>query len=98
MQMQIEITGVVPSKFTMDGYSEDCVKVSGLIPLDVDKGGKGRGAEIFDYKNSDAIKEFENVDFSQSQLADCTVELVKSGKKSKLILRSVKFKSVVVKA
>lgn len=47
MPMVIEITGAVPSNFTVNDYTEDCVKVSGLIPLDTDKGGIGRGAEVF---------------------------------------------------
>lgn len=95
MSMTVEITGVVPSVMDFDGYKEDCVRVSALIPFDVEKGGIGRGAEVFKYKTSDAIKEFQEMGLEKgSVLADCQVELVKVGSKSQLMLRSIKFKKV----
>lgn len=94
MPMTVEITGAVPSVMNFDGYSEDCVRVSALIPLDTDKGGLGRGAEVFQYKTSADINEFKNVGLENGSVtADCQVELVKVGNKSKLYLRAVKFKS-----
>lgn len=93
MPMVIEITGAVPSNFTVNDYTEDCVKVSGLIPLDTDKGGIGRGAEVFNYKTSKDIGEFDGVGLELGNvMADCKVELVKVGKGSKLILREVNFR------
>lgn len=96
--MQLEITGAVPSQFKIDDYVEDCVKVSALIPLDESQGGIGRGADIFNYKTSEDISEFKTIDFTSPVVADCQVEMVKKGKTSKLILRSIKFKQPVIQA
>lgn len=99
IQMQLEVTGAVPSKFKVEDYSEDCVKVSALVPLDKDAGGVGRGAEVFNYKSSEDIKEFHGLDFdNRSYLADAQVEMVKKGKQTKLILKSLAFKNQPTKA
>lgn len=90
--MQLEITGAVPSEFKIDDYVENCVKVSALVPLDETVGGVGRGAELFNYKTAADISEFQTVDFSTPVVADCQVEMVKKGKNTKLILRSLKFR------
>lgn len=90
--MQLEITGAVPSQFKIEDYVEDCVKVSALVPLDESAGGVGRGAEIFNYKTAADISEFHNIDLTNNVVADCQVEMVKKGKNTKLILRSIKFK------
>jgi hypothetical protein len=96
--MQLEITGAVPSKFTIDDYAEDCVNVSALVPLDESSGGVGRGAEVFKYKTSSDISEFKDVDFTTPAIADCQVEMVKKGKKTVLVLKSLKFKQSAQKA
>ena len=96
--MQLEVTGAVPSKFTIDDYTEDCVNVSALVPLDEASGGVGRGAEVFKYKTSADISEFKDVDFTNPVTADCQVEMVKKGKKTVLVLKSLKFKQSVQKA
>ena len=96
--MQLEVTGAVPSKFTIDDYTEDCVNVSALVPLDESSGGIGRGAEVFKYKTSADISEFKDVDFTNPVVADCQVEMVKKGKKTVLVLKSLKFKQSVQKA
>lgn len=90
--MQLDITGVVPSKFKIEDYQEDCVNVSALIPLDESAGGVGRGAQIFKYKTSDAMTEFKDIDFTNPISADAQVEIVKKGQKTVLILKSIKFK------
>lgn len=93
--MQLEITGAVPSKFQIEDYKEDCVNVSALVPLDKTVGGIGRGAEVFKYKDSTAISEFEGLDLdNQSYIADAQVDMIKKGKKMVLVLMSLKFKSV----
>lgn len=93
IQMQLEVTGAVPSNFKIDDYVEDCVKVSALVPLDKDAGGVGRGAEVFNYKTSGDIKEFDGLDLdNRSYVADAVVEMVKKGKNTKLILKSLNFK------
>ncbi len=89
--MQILITGAVPSKFKIDDYVEDCVNVSALIPLDKDRGGVGNGAEVFKYKTSESMTEFKDIDFSVPVMADCQIEMVKKGKSTVMMLRSVKF-------
>lgn len=91
--MQIEITGAVPSKFSIEDYHEDCVNVSALVPLDATVGGIGRGAEVFKYKTSSDISEFSGIDFTVTHIADAQIEMVKKGKKTVLMLRSLKFKS-----
>lgn len=90
--MQLDITGAVPSKFKIEDYQEDCVNVSALIPLDETAGGVGRGAQIFKYKTSDAMAEFNDIDFTNPISADAQVEIVKKGQKTVLILKSIKFK------
>lgn len=93
--MQLEITGAVPSKFQIDDYIQDCVNVSALVPLDQEAGGIGRGAEVFAYKTAADISEFKDVDFTQTVIADCMVDMVKKGKKTALVLKSIKFKGSV---
>lgn len=91
--MQLEVTGAVPSDFKIEDYVENCVKVSALIPLDKESGGRGRAAEVFKYKTADDITEFDGLDLdNQSYMADAQVEMVKKGNRSQLILRSLKFK------
>mgnify|MGYP000173869063 CR=1 FL=1 len=91
--MQLEVTGAVPSEFKIEDYVENCVKVSALVPLDATVGGIGRGAEVFNYKTAADIKEFEGLDLdNRTYTADAQVEMVKKGKNTKLILRSLKFK------
>ncbi len=95
--MQLEITGAVPSKFQIDDYNEDCVNVSALVPLDETTGGIGRGAEVFNYKTAADITEFDGLDLDNKiYMADAQVEMVKKGKNTKLILRSLKFKQPVL--
>ena len=90
--MQLEITGVVPSKFQIDDYIEDCVNVSALVALDETVGGLGRGAEIFKYKTAADVSEFKDIDFTNPVIADCQVDMIKKGKKMVLVLKSLKFK------
>ncbi len=91
--MQLEVTGAVPSEFKIEDYVENCVKVSALVPLDSSVGGVGRGAEVFNYKTAADITEFEGLDLdNRTYVADAQVEMVKKGKSTKLILRSLKFK------
>ncbi len=94
--MQLEITGAVPSKFEIDDYVQDCVNVSALVPLDVSNGGVGRGAQVFPYKTSESISEFQDLDFSNPVIADCQVEMIIKGKKTVLLLQSIKFKQSAV--
>ena len=94
--MQLEITGAVPSKFQIDDYVQDCVNVSALVPLDETSGGIGRGAEVFAYKTSADISEFKDIDFTNTVIADCQVEMVKKGKKTALVLKAIKFKQPAV--
>lgn len=97
--MQLEITGAVPSKFQIEDYVEDCVNVSALVPLDESVGGIGRGAEIFKYKTAEDISEFKDLDLdNRTYTADAQVEMVKKGKNTKLILRSLKFKQQPIQA
>ncbi len=92
MTMIVPILGAVPSKFTLDsGYTEDCVNVHAVIDLDPTVGGVGRGAEVFKYKTSDDISEFQGIDFSGFPVAECKVSLVKKGKKAVMVLQSIKF-------
>lgn len=91
--MQLEITGAVPSNFQIEDYKEDCVNVSALVPLDKTVGGIGRGAEVFKYKDSTAISEFQGLDLdNQTYIADAQVDVIKKGKKMVLVLLSLKFK------
>ena len=93
--MTIEITGAVQSKFTVNDYTEDCVKVSGLLDFDAESGviSFGKGAEVFNYKTSADITEFDGVGLDKGNVvADCKVDLVKAGKKSKLILKEINFR------
>ena len=97
--MQVEVTGAVPSVFEIDDFKQDCVNVSALIPLDKSNGGLGRGAEVFKYKTSEAISEFEGLDLdNQTYTADAQVEVVKKGKNVVMILKSLKFKQSAVQS
>ena len=86
-QMQITIIGAKPSKFKVEDYEEDTTKVYALLPLDEESGGVGQASEAFNFKDSKAISLFDGVKFPVQ--ANCKVELITGGKKSKLVLRSI---------
>ncbi|MGP4120863.1 hypothetical protein ACT3N8_13725 [Psychrobacter aquimaris] len=88
--MQLTIVGAKPSKFEIDDYKEDTTKVYALVPLDETSGGLGQAVQDFNYLDSNAISIFAGQEFPVN--ADCKVELITSGKKSRLVLRSIEFK------
>lgn len=94
--MQVAIVGAVPSKFQIDDFQEDCVNVHALVALDESAGGVGSGAEVFKYKTSEAISEFQEIDFDAPVIADCQIEVVKKGKRTVLLLKSIKFQKSAV--
>lgn len=95
LPMTLTILGVKPSKFSIDDYKEDTVKVYAEMPLDPDTGGYGSSVEIFDYKTSNEISEFANVTFPFT--AQCHLEMVSTGKKSKVRLRKIDHKPTATK-
>lgn len=92
MSMQLTIVGVKPSKFEVNDYKEDTTKVYALLPLSADEGGMGNACEAFNYKSSLDIQEFKGQSFPIT--ADCKVELITSGKKSRLVLHQVDVKQI----
>lgn len=87
LPMKLTILGVKPSKFIIDDYKEDTVKVYVQMPLDPATGGYGSSVEIFDYKVSEDIHEFKNANFPFT--AECQLEMVSTGKKTKVRLRKI---------
>lgn len=88
--MQLQIVGAKPSKFEIDDFKEDTTKVYALVPLDETSGGLGHAVEAFNFEDSSSISIFKDHDFPIQ--ADCRVELITGGKKSKLVLRSINIK------
>lgn len=89
--MTLQIVGAKPSKFEIDDFKEDTTKVYALVPLDETSGGLGHAVEAFNFGDSDSISIFKDHQFPID--ANCKVELITGGKKSKLVLRSIDIKS-----
>ncbi|WP_413190046.1 hypothetical protein [Psychrobacter sp. AT9] len=84
----VTIVGAKPSDFKIEDYVENTTKLYVLVALDDSTGGKGQSVQEFNYKTAEDMKDFDSLDFPVD--ADIKVELVTSGKRTKLIVKDVK--------